>query len=240
MLIVVILSVVIVGGVVGISAAPPPNAQEKIVTHVTNDNTVRALQVFDISLVEKGSQITSTSAIFTLSSNVGDDCVLMLNEPHLNKDEISDPFVCQIENAIPLKINGVHTLQTKLNSENFNIEVKSINDGIIDIPSNSITLDIAYLTPTYFALVENGIVTSVIVSDQNFIDTLDGEWVGYDNNVKAWIGSTWDVINQKFIPVQPYPSWTLNGVQWESPIPYPIDGLPYTWNEFTTSWVEMK
>lgn len=42
-----------------------------------------------------------------------------------------------------------------------------------------------------------------------------------------------------FIPPQPYPSWTLNTFSylWEPPVPYPIDGKDYVWDEYTTSWV---
>ncbi len=228
-LLAVILSVVIIGGVVGVSAITPPNAQEKIVQHVTNDNAVRALQVFDISQVEKGSQITSVNAVFTLSSNIGDDCVLILNEDRLNKNEISDPFVCSLNNTIPLKTIGLHALQSKLNSENFNIEIKSTN-GIIQIPSSVITLDISYLTPTYFAHIENGIVVNVIVSDQNFVDTLQGEWV----EGKTGVGYSYDGV--LFIPPQPYPSWILDGDKWIAPSPKPLGY--FEWNESVTAWVE--
>lgn len=243
-LIAVIVSVVIVSGIIGISAAPPPNAQEKIVTHVTNDNAVRALQVFDISQVEKGSQVTSANDVFSLSTNIGDECVLILNESHLNKDEISDHFICQVDNIIPLETKGFHALQTKLNDEDFNIEIKSINSGIIiNIPSNDITLDISYLTPTYFALIENGIVKNVIVGEQSFIDTLDGEWIEtkHNDNVKgkyAGVGDTFDPINNKFISPQPYPSWSLVNYTWQPPTPYPNDGLRYSWNESLMEWVE--
>ncbi len=239
MLIAVIVSVVVISGIIGISAAPPPNAQEKISTHVTNDNAKRALQVFDISEIQKGSQITSVNAIFNLISNVGDDCILILNEPHLNKDEISDPFVCSLNNTIPLKIIGVHTLQTKLNAESFNIEIKSITSGLIlSVPSRSITIDTTYLTPTNFAKIENGIVTNIIVADQSFVDTLRGTWI--DVTVKSvGIGYTFDPINNKFISPQPYPSWILVNDVWKSPVSKPTSDLFYNWNESSLTWDEM-
>ena len=236
-LIAVIISVVIiVGGVVGISAAPPPNAQEKISTHVTNDKAVRALQVFDISQVEKGSQITSTNAVFTLSNNIGDDCTLILNEPHLKKDEISDPFVCAIENVIPLKLIGIHALQSKLNSDNFNIEIKSITSGdILPIPSNSITLNISYLSPQYYAQIENNIVVNVILADQDHIDKLLGKWILTDSRTSK--GMNYDITLDQFTSTQPYPSWTLdNNNGWIAPTPYPLDGLKHDWNEVQQVW----
>lgn len=37
---------------------------------------------------------------------------------------------------------------------------------------------------------------------------------------------------------QPFPSWTWDDVEkiWQPPVPYPEDGLFYTWNEITQSW----
>ncbi len=50
-----------------------------------------------------------------------------------------------------------------------------------------------------------------------------------------------------FIPPKPYASWLLNEdtCLWESPVPYPTDvGTPenpkrYSWDEATTSWIEV-
>ena len=40
----------------------------------------------------------------------------------------------------------------------------------------------------------------------------------------------------------PYSSWVLNetNCQWEAPVAYPDDGKNYKWNEYTTSWEEIK
>jgi hypothetical protein len=37
-------------------------------------------------------------------------------------------------------------------------------------------------------------------------------------------------------PPQPYDSWTWDGEQWTSPVPYPNDGNGYAWNETTNTW----
>lgn len=70
----------------------------------------------------------------------------------------------------------------------------------------------------------------------------------YNNNFRknyATIGGTYDPINDAFISIQPYPSWTLNteSFKWEPPIPKPtepIDGDPnvlgYGWNEEVGYW----
>jgi hypothetical protein len=55
----------------------------------------------------------------------------------------------------------------------------------------------------------------------------------------AGIGYTYDLARDAFIPPQPYASWVLNEetCQWDEPVPYPIDGQRYTWDEATVSWV---
>jgi hypothetical protein len=89
-------------------------------------------------------------------------------------------------------------------------------------------------------------VINVIVID----DSID-VWPGPDGENKqlitvsddpaspnhGWIGWTWD--GTKFIPPQPYPSWTYNAEtnSWEAPVPYPTDGGSYRWDEDTLSWV---
>ena len=115
----------------------------------------------------------------------------------------------------------------------------------------------------HFAKVENGIVTQVIVAEQDVIDSgLFGDpnqWIqtSYnthgnvhygqdgkpDNGVAlrgnfAGIGYTYNKKLDAFYPPQPYPSWVLSPktINWESPVPYPNDGKAYQWNEDTTSW----
>jgi hypothetical protein len=63
----------------------------------------------------------------------------------------------------------------------------------------------------------------------------------------AGLGYTFDAARNAFIPPKPYASWLLNETTclWESPVPYPTDvGTPenpkrYSWDEATTSWVEV-
>lgn len=111
----------------------------------------------------------------------------------------------------------------------------------------------------HFAKVENGIVTQVIVIDW---ETLNQEghpwgdpssWIQTSYNTQggqhpegrplhknfAGIGYTWD--GTGFAAPQPFPSWTKNPdtYLWESPVAMPTDGKMYTWDEATTSWVEV-
>ena len=73
-----------------------------------------------------------------------------------------------------------------------------------------------------------------------------GNWkqTSYNGNIRknyAGIGFTYDSVRDAFIPPQPYNSWTLNEdtCLWDSPVPYPTDDLMYSWDEDTTSWVEI-
>lgn len=112
---------------------------------------------------------------------------------------------------------------------------------------------------SHFAKVENGIVTQVIVAEQDVIDTgLFGDpnsWVQTSYNTHggqhpegrplrknyAGIGYTYDAVRDAFYAPQPYPSWILNEGTciWESPIPRPTDGKRYTWDEAQQNWVEV-
>jgi hypothetical protein len=109
---------------------------------------------------------------------------------------------------------------------------------------------------SHFAKVENGIVTQVIVAEQDFINTgLVGDpntWVQTSYNTRegvhqnggiplrknyAGIGYTYDAERDAFIPPKPYESWILDEFKciWISPVPMPTDGI-YDWDEETISW----
>ena len=110
---------------------------------------------------------------------------------------------------------------------------------------------------SHFAKVENGIVTQVIVIEQDVLNT--GHWGdpslwvqtsynthgGFHTNGKtplrknfAGIGYIYDSQRDAFYPAQPFNSWVLDETTclWKSPIDKP-DGN-YIWNEETLSWVE--
>lgn len=115
---------------------------------------------------------------------------------------------------------------------------------------------------SHFAKVENGIVTQVIVAEQDFIDTLpDSEsWIqtsynthgGVHLNPETWepdgglalrknyagIGHTYDAERDAFIPPKPHQSWLLDEdtCLWEPPIPYPEGEGIYFWDDETDNW----
>ena len=102
----------------------------------------------------------------------------------------------------------------------------------------------------------NNIVTEVIVGKNEGEDGVDweqhyGEFRGqtckrtsYHGNIRknyAGIGYTYDATRDAFIAPQPYASWTLDEATclWNAPTPMPKDDKRYSWDEATTSWVEV-
>jgi hypothetical protein len=111
---------------------------------------------------------------------------------------------------------------------------------------------------SHFAKVENGIVTQVIVIEQDVLDTgLWGDpasWVQTSYNTHggehllggtplrknyAGTGYTYDSERDAFYAPKPYASWTLNETTciWQPPIPMPADGTIYHWDEDTITWI---
>lgn len=103
---------------------------------------------------------------------------------------------------------------------------------------------------TYYAKIQNNIVTRVIVAEAEFFDTFvddsAGQWLEtkMDGSIRknyAAIGFTYDKTRDAFIPPKTHPSWTLNETtcEWEAPVAYPVDDKEYTWNETTQTWDEI-
>lgn len=114
---------------------------------------------------------------------------------------------------------------------------------------------------SHFAKVENGVVTQVIVAEQDFINTgLVGDpslWIQTSYNTfagqhklggtplrmnYAGIGYTYDSERDAFIPPKPYPSWMLDNetCHWHAPVamPAPKENIMYIWNEEIQVWEE--
>jgi hypothetical protein len=111
----------------------------------------------------------------------------------------------------------------------------------------------------HFAKVIDGIVTEVLVIEQDVIDTgLFGDpalWVQTSYNTYggqhpegrplrknyAGIGYTYDAVRDAFIAPQPFASWTLNDdtCLWDAPTAQPDDGKLHIWDEAALAWVEV-
>tara|TARA_R110000823_G_C15570279_1_gene461712 strand:+ start:166 stop:546 length:381 start_codon:yes stop_codon:yes gene_type:complete len=109
----------------------------------------------------------------------------------------------------------------------------------------------------HFAKIEDGVVTKVIVADQDVVDTYEGTWIQTSYNTRgnvhyepnsntpdegealrgnyAGIGYTYDSTNDVFYGPKPYSSWVLgtNSWLWNPPITRPSDSgeVLYKWNE---------
>ena len=117
---------------------------------------------------------------------------------------------------------------------------------------------------SHFAKIENGVVTQIIVAEQDFIDSGavgdPSQWYQTSYNTRggvhelggtpyrknyAGIGFTYDKNLDAFIPPKPFASWTLNETTclWEAPIVKPNGN--YKWDEElyqsdnTQGWVEV-
>jgi hypothetical protein len=111
---------------------------------------------------------------------------------------------------------------------------------------------------SHFAKIENGIVTEVIVAEQEFIDSgAVGEpsmWIQTSYNTRAGqhpdgkplrknyagIGFTYDRNRDAFIPPKVHNGWILNEQTccWEAPVLMPNDGKLYIWDEQQLNWIE--
>lgn len=107
---------------------------------------------------------------------------------------------------------------------------------------------------SHFAKIEGGIVTQVIVAEQDVIDALDGEWVQTSYNTRegvhvlggtplrknyAGIGYVYDAVRDAFYAPQPHPDCIFEetSATWRYPEPYPDGGAPHRWDSETKSWI---
>ena len=107
----------------------------------------------------------------------------------------------------------------------------------------------------HFAKIENGVVTNIIVVDNEheangeaYLNSigLEGTWIqtSYNGNMRvkfAGVGDTYNQEKDRFEPSQPYPSWNWDESQyrWMPPVAVPEFG-GHQWNEETLSWIEVS
>jgi len=121
---------------------------------------------------------------------------------------------------------------------------------------------------SHFAKVINGIVETVHVVEQDYIDSGKlgdpNNWVQTSYNTRGGVhyapnsntpdgnvalrknyagkGYIYDSTRDAFYQPQPYPSWTLDDdtCLWNAPVAYPDDGKWYQWDEDNTEWKEIE
>ncbi len=111
---------------------------------------------------------------------------------------------------------------------------------------------------------ENNFVVRVTVGSNDdpdegyqwLVDNLGGTWVKTSYNTvggRHILGGTpfrknypgrgfvYDEERDAFIAPKPFESWILNEdtCLWKAPVAYPADEKQYTWDEATTSWIEI-
>lgn len=115
----------------------------------------------------------------------------------------------------------------KLNSDNKVIDVVVVN--------NEVLLD------------ENN--NEVEAKGVEFLNATLGtaEWVqtSYNGSFRAkyaGVGDSYDSVNDKFIPPQPYAGWTYNASlnSWVAPSDPPQDNNIYTWDEENNQWIFLR
>ena len=136
----------------------------------------------------------------------------------------------------------------KLDENNVVLEVHCVNNDVLDTADEDGS-GIAFLTE-WSGGYTNWKKTSY--NSRHGVRYLDGgQQIDLYNKpfrrTFAGIGFSYDPNLDMFIDPKPYPSWALNDTgDWESPIPYPSDGVidledpsknkVYNWNEETLSW----
>jgi len=121
---------------------------------------------------------------------------------------------------------------------------------------------------SHFAKVKSRKVLEVIVTEQDFINSLPKEtgvkWVQTSYNTRggvhykpnsnelsgedglrknfAGVGYTYDTGRDAFYAPKPFTSWTLNEETclWEPPTPMPDDDKLYQWDESAKEWIEIE
>jgi hypothetical protein len=112
----------------------------------------------------------------------------------------------------------------------------------------------------YFAKIDenNNVENVIVVKDEELINNGTfgdpSKWIQtwrYDgtlgddfvNGNPAAPGSRWLADEKRFIEQSPFPSWVLDKSEkiwkWVAPVPYPNENRSYTWDEPTTSWLDL-
>jgi len=114
-------------------------------------------------------------------------------------------------------------LFAKISEDNSILEVLSVNDEVLTDENGTMSEQkgIDFLTSIY--------------GHTNWKQTfLDGSL----RKNFAFVGSEYSPELDAFIPFKPWESWVLdtNTVKWIAPLPYPLDGREYVWDEANNNW----
>jgi len=165
----------------------------------------KMLQTVTIDEITLGSAVTGVEVIVSINAKPDQKCYLKLLDDYLTNLQISDVFPCAGINTITLNQLGQDALESNISKGIYKIgavfadETGSLADFTI------LGYHVSYKEPTYFAEIEKDKVVRVIVADQNYINSLQGDWIEtkLDNSIRgvyAGIGYNYDPILDSFIP----------------------------------------
>jgi hypothetical protein len=91
---------------------------------------------------------------------------------------------------------------------------------------------------TYAQLDEENIVLNIVDADNDWIALQPGTWIEYTDAKRAYIGGTYDDVDDVFIAPAPFNSWYLDeNYDWQPPVPYPDGEGMFVWDEDIEDWV---
>jgi hypothetical protein len=94
------------------------------------------------------------------------------------------------------------------------------------------------LMATYAQLDEENIVLNIVDADNDWIALQPGTWIEYTDAKRAYIGGTYDDVDDVFIAPAPFNSWYLDeNYDWQPPVPYPDGEGMFVWDEANEDWV---
>jgi hypothetical protein len=94
-----------------------------------------------------------------------------------------------------------------------------------------------------YAKIENGVVTNIIICEDDLIDSFSGNYIKITNETnEAHKLYEYDASKNKFKAPQPFESWTLDEetLLWEAPVAKPAQEGYYRWDEDTQDWVQVS
>jgi hypothetical protein len=96
--------------------------------------------------------------------------------------------------------------------------------------------------PNFAVLDGENVLNTIIAESKAIAEEVTGKMCIDFTTERAEAGGTY--VGGVFIPRKPYPSWVLNADNtWEAPVSAPEfdpeNPKNYTWNEETTSWIEV-
>ncbi len=87
-----------------------------------------------------------------------------------------------------------------------------------------------------FARIQDGLVVNIEAATDEWVAEQNDEFLFIETTSGVSVGAQWN--GEKFILIQPFPSWVLdNNNDWQPPTPQPNEDC--YWDEESLSWVSI-